>query len=183
MVVLLLALLSACSDPPPESGPVAQSPVARDGAVTPIVEVDASVPPETDLLVTEGVVGSIASSASGHRHAWSRKVEGAMSTELVVEEAGEEHIVVSEGNPDRPALSPDGQWLAYVSAESGWASVYVLAFDGGEPLQVSNVGLQPHKGEGMPPGWTAPPMDESLAFDGDALVWDSPEGTHKMVWR
>ena len=40
-----------------------------------------------------------------------------------------------------PALSPDGRWLAYASAESGTAQVYVRAFpDTGGKWQISNSG-------------------------------------------
>jgi len=46
-----------------------------------------------------------------------------------------------------PAISPDGEWLAYVSNESGQAEIYVQPFPaGGERHQVSTAG-------GMKPVW------------------------------
>jgi serine/threonine-protein kinase len=46
------------------------------------------------------------------------------------------------------AISPDGQWLAYGSVESGWSEIYVQPFpDGGERHQVSTAG-------GMTPVWS-----------------------------
>jgi len=37
-------------------------------------------------------------------------------------------IVVDMGNPLQPALSPDGRWIAYMSAETGVSEIYVRPF-------------------------------------------------------
>jgi dipeptidyl aminopeptidase/acylaminoacyl peptidase len=62
----------------------------------------------------------------------------------------------------RPSLSPDGRWLAYLSAESGRAEVYVRPFplvDSGT-WQLSTGGVA-----GKTPRWT--PSGRTLVF-GDA---------------
>jgi Tol biopolymer transport system component len=64
-----------------------------------------------------------------------------------------------------PAISPDGEWLAYVSWESGQAEIYVQPFPaGGERHQVSTAG-------GMKPVWS--PDGRSIyyrAFEGGQWV-------------
>jgi Tol biopolymer transport system component len=56
-------------------------------------------------------------------------------------------VLQSPANEDMPALSPDGNWLAYQSDESGRFDVYVTAFPGGgAQLQVST-------GGGEKPAW------------------------------
>lgn len=58
-------------------------------------------------------------------------------------------------------FSPDGRWVAYQSAETGRAEVYVQAFPGpGRKMQVSN-------GGGGPPSWRR---------DGRELTFNSPAG-------
>ena len=55
----------------------------------------------------------------------------------------------SEFDERRPVLSPDGEWLAYSSAESGRPEVFVTEFPGpGEKIPISN-------GGGYEPKWRA----------------------------
>ena len=52
-------------------------------------------------------------------------------------------IVATPANERSPSLSPDGQWLAYVSNESGRDEIYVQPYPGpGERVTVSTVGGQ-----------------------------------------
>src|SRR5947208_15693310 len=44
------------------------------------------------------------------------------------------------GESSRPALSPDGQWLAFTGNEEGSAEVYVMAAAGGQPKRVTFYG-------------------------------------------
>jgi len=54
----------------------------------------------------------------------------------------------SSSDERHPSISPDGQWLAYVSNESGKFQVYVQTFPNrGGKWQISNDG-------GMYPGWS-----------------------------
>jgi serine/threonine protein kinase/Tol biopolymer transport system component len=60
-------------------------------------------------------------------------------------------LVGTEFYESDPAVSPDGEWLAYVSAESGSVEVYVQAFDGsGRRVRVSvDTGFEPRwRGDG-----------------------------------
>jgi serine/threonine-protein kinase len=53
------------------------------------------------------------------------------------------------GTQIRPAISPDGRWLAYESSESGREEIYVRPFpDAGPPVQVTAAG-------GLDPRWMA----------------------------
>ena len=89
---------------------------------------------------------------------------------------------MEDGCPDRPALSPDGRRVAYVSGVTGVASVFVVSFDGGDPLQLTNVGLEnaPITIGRAPHGFVAPPHAGPPWFDGDILVWESPDGRHEV---
>lgn len=58
-------------------------------------------------------------------------------------------FLASRFNLTHPDLSPDGQWMAYVSNESGTQEVYVQAYPGpGEKVRISTAG-------GTEPIWTA----------------------------
>jgi Tol biopolymer transport system component len=55
----------------------------------------------------------------------------------------------SRFNLTHPEFSPDGQWMAYESTESGAAEVYVQPYPGpGEKIRISTAG-------GIEPAWTA----------------------------
>jgi serine/threonine protein kinase len=71
--------------------------------------------------------------------------------------------VMSSEIPRQPRLSRDGQWLAYVSEETGTAEVYVQRFPGpGGRYQISS-------GGGVEPVW-APPGNEVFYRGGAALI-------------
>src|SRR4030095_10002353 len=70
-------------------------------------------------------------------------------------------LIDDEFSPYAPHLSPDGQWLAYNSFESGPADVFVRRFlTDGPKKQISHDG-------GVHPRWT---------HDGKELVYWSPPG-------
>ena len=72
-----------------------------------------------------------------------------------------EPLLESEANEVVPAISPDGQWLAYMSDETGRLEVYVQRFpDLGERQQISTEG-------GMNPIWSP---------DGQALYYLGTRG-------
>lgn len=147
---------------------------------------DASQAPETDRAHAVGRQGPQAVSERGDRAAWSWKEPEAPSTELRVATRGPygwsaPQVLVAQGNPDRVAMDPTGEVVAYVSGATGLASVYIVPFQGGESVQLTNVDLRP--GAGRPPGFVPPPHDHSLRFDGPWLRWDSPEGPQQVRWR
>lgn len=126
----------------------------------------------TDHLAP-GPVGEVARAAD--LLVYARRDAGARSTVLVRVHGGAESVLLDDGgNPDRPAVSPDGRTVGYVSAASGLASVWVLDVTTGRRDQLTNLGLVP--GNGRPAGWVPPPHDAPPRFEGRTLRWDTPEG-------
>lgn len=171
----------------PEPAPTA-APSGGPDWLTPDLEVQASeLPPEVDVAGQDGVIGAPAWSADGRRLVAARRVGGAFSTQLVVAEwrdgAWVEQVLVADGMPDRPALSPDGATVAWFASAGGFPALFVGSFDGSTRVQLTNKDLRRDKIIGPPPGFVPPPYDDSLAFDGDRLVWDSPDGPQSVPWR
>jgi hypothetical protein len=128
--------------------------------------------PETDRLAP-GPVGAPA--RSGNREVVALREAGARSTVLVIRDGDVEvRRIDDDGNPDRPSLSPDGDTLAWVSAASGLASVWVEHLPSGRRAQLTNVGLRP--GRGRPEGWVAPPFDSPPTLAGRSVRWNTPQG-------
>jgi hypothetical protein len=93
---------------------------------------------------------------------------------------GPRQLVTDVGRPDRPALSLDGQRVAYVSGATGVSSVYIVPFDGGTPRQLTNASLT--RQPGMPPdGFVPPPHRGPPVFLADTLVWDAPDGPQSVA--
>jgi Tol biopolymer transport system component len=68
-------------------------------------------------------------------------------------------------NERMPALSPDGQWLAYASDESGTFQVYVRTFpDGRRKYQISNR-------DGFHPVWSSNRRELFFLQDGSSRLW------------
>jgi len=80
-------------------------------------------------------------------------------------------LVQTKGNDSFPAVSPDGQWLAYTSDESGPAEVLVQPYGGGARVTVSTHG-------GIASRWTR---------DGKTLIYSKvivePKSTHMEMWE
>jgi len=136
--------------------------------------------------VADEVIGVPAIDADGSRFAYSRRADGAGLSSIEAWErradGGWNGPRVLDDHADRPALSPDGQRVAYVSGRTGIASIWVVPFDGGDAIQLTNVGLEHRHIPGHPPaGFVAPPHGGPPSFDGDALVWEAPDGSHQVV--
>ncbi len=129
-----------------------------------------------------GVVGGV--SRVGGVAVWAERPVGRLSTVVVVDRGDGARVLVDDGGmPDRPALSADGRRVAYVSAVTGLASLWVVGVDGAGPRQLTNAGIERDKSLGRPDGWVPPPMDRSLAWEGDALTWTAPDGAHRLETR
>ena len=78
---------------------------------------------------------------------------------------GKPSVFVNDRNRQwDPAFSPDGRWLAYASAESGRAEIYVRAFPGpGGKWQVSTAG-------GTLPSWSRTRSELLYGMDGQIMV-------------
>lgn len=89
--------------------------------------------------------------------------EAAPSTSIVALVDGESRRIVGPGNIWGGRLSPDGQWLAYYTLESGRFEVYVTRFpEAGTRWQISQDG-------GRDPSW-APEGTEVYYRSGDRLM-------------
>jgi len=137
--------------------------------------------PATDFAGEPGVVGAVAADSKGAREAYAQRTVGT-DTEIVVRDDGTERVLVSGGTPDRPVLSADGSQVAFVWGVTGFASIWIVPFTGGDPVQLTNVDLVPTPGH-RPAGFVPVPHGDSLHFDGDWLRWTSPEGEHQERWR
>ncbi len=143
------------------------------------------------------VVGLPAISDDLQRVAYTRQSgDLGLSSIEVVEARGnrawsEPRILADEG--DRPALAPDGERLAFVSGRTGIASLWILPFEGGQAVQLTNRDLRSpavseapldgpvHPPGQAPPGFVPPPHQGPPRFEGDRLVWDGPDGPHEVA--
>ena len=202
-----LVLLAACAPQPEREAPVelpvdAGAPPRERGTWelqgATLVLADGTLVLETPgarQTLAHDVVGPPAVSADGDRVAYARQVgQAALSSIAVIDGRGvdgswsEPRTLV--GHADRPALSPDGGQVAFVSGSSGIASVWLVPFEGGEPVQLTNRDLRspavspdaldgPVHPPGQPPaGFVPPPHTGPPRFEGDRLVWDAPDGAH-----
>lgn len=204
----MVVFVAACSSPPTADVRAADRPSA-DGAASargphteqaeasPDQVVDATMPsdlippPEGDRVNLGGVLGAERLDADGLRKVFVRRAAQGPLTELVVAEwdgaAWTESVrIAGPPAPDRPAISPDGETIAFVSGVTGVASVWVTPFEGGvDPTQLTNVGLHLVKRDPAhpPAGFVPPPIDGSLTFDGDELSWTTPDGVVRVAWR
>jgi Tol biopolymer transport system component len=80
-------------------------------------------------------------------------------------------VLQSESNESSGALSPDGQWLAYYSDESGRYEIYVQRFPGGDKRRISTEG-------GTWPYWRGDGKELYYhAFDGKVMATPVTGGT------
>ena len=85
------------------------------------------------------------------------------------------------GRPGRLALGPGA--VAWVASPAGLPQVFVAPVRGAAPPRpLTNQGLQRVPGR-APDGFVAPPLRNSLRFDGDVLRWDTAEGPRSVGWR
>jgi serine/threonine-protein kinase len=82
-----------------------------------------------------------------------------------------EAIAGTSENPALPDVSPDGRSIAYVAVDAPSQSLVIkrVPIAGGTALKVHDAGERT-----TPGGWT--PLDASLAWSGDQILWTSPSG-------
>jgi hypothetical protein len=91
------------------------------------------------------------------------------------------------GAEDAEARSPDGRWVAFVAGATGIASVWAVEISEagpvGEPVQLTNVGLESvFRRPGEPPAGFVPPPDRaSLRWKDDrTIVWTAAGVEHTV---
>ena len=136
---------------------------------------------ERDTLTgRDEVVGQV--SRVGDREVWTERVGHGPFTRILARQGDQTRVLVQRGAADRAVLSPDGSWVAFVYAPAGIASVGVVPFSGGEPVQLTNVGLERRKhAPGQPPeGFIPVPVDDSLVFVDEA---PGPASSLRLEWE
>lgn len=78
-----------------------------------------------------------------------------------------EQLLNSEFNEGEPAISPDGQWLAYVSNRSGSAEIYVRPFS-----KLNEAEIQVSVGGGYQPRWTSDGRELAYRGPSDLMIVD-----------
>jgi hypothetical protein len=136
--------------------------------------------------IATDVIGVPAIDGAGTRFVYCRQADGhglsSIEAWARTEVGGWDGPHVLDDHADRPALSPDGERVAYVSGRTGIASIWLVPFAGGEAIQLTNAGLENNRVPGQPPaGFIAPPHEGPPRFDGDALIWDASDGHHRVV--
>ncbi len=202
--LLLFLILSGCAGEPAAPSQPASQAVAAERSAIPDREgvrevalgctlawagerMELACPDATPVVIPH-LVGVPAASADGSRVAWSHAPDDGDRTRIEVvardgDRWGEPRVLVEgEGRPDRVALDAAGERVAYVAAADGIAALWVVPFAGGEPVQLTNVGLASAPREpGQPPeGFVPVPHRGPPVFDGDRLTWTSPEGEHAV---
>lgn len=125
----------------------------------------------------------VSMSRDAGRFVFVDRMDGDPRTRLVGCGAGAAcRVLVEVGHPDRATIAPDGSSVAYVASLDGMPAVWVVPFDGGAPRPLTNEGLVRVPGE-APQGFVPPPVEASIAFDADELVWFSSAGEHRVAWR
>ena len=139
-------------------------------------------------VATDHLLGVPSVSGDGTRVAWSRRPDDGDTARIeVVEVVGGRWsqarvLVEGPGRPDRVALDPAGTRVAYVGDDGGIAALFVAPFAGGEPVQLTNLGLGvlPREPGQPPPGFVPVPHRAPPVFDGDTLRWEAEDGPHAV---
>ena len=92
-------------------------------------------------------------------------------------------LAAGRGDPDRPAVSPEGDWVVFVWAPTGLTSLWCVSFEGGPPVQLTNRGVRVGTGRPgqPPPGFVPVPHQGPAWVDGDLVRWRSRAGEHTAV--
>jgi len=141
--------------------------------------------PSGATKVAEGVIGLPALSADGARFAFAREKTGEFGTEILAVARVDgvwstPRALARDGTPDLVAISEDGRDVAYVAGADGIAAVWIVPFEGGAPVQLTNVGLH-REGKGPPAGFVPIPYRVPPRFAEGKLVWTARDGEHEAV--
>jgi TolB protein len=97
-----------------------------------------------ERVLAEGVKGELSAAPNGGLLFTADDETGAGDTAVVLaDRAGELHVLADslEAADDRSSVSPDGQTVVFVSGRTGIASLFRTSLEGGDAVQLTNVGL------------------------------------------
>ncbi|WP_197528686.1 TolB family protein [Aeoliella mucimassa] len=100
-----------------------------------------------------------ASGKTGDYDIWTCDLESGTMTQLTF----------GTGWNDKPNFSPDGQWVVYVSDQTGNRELFKVPTTGGDPIQLTNLGNR----------WADSP---SFSPDGKAIAYVSNETGNNELW-
>jgi hypothetical protein len=118
-------------------------------------------------------------SAAGGGAVWSAR-DGDRVVLRWLSPSGQVVDLTDRGDPDRAALDAQGQRVAWIASEGGLPCFFARRLPAGPVVALANVGLSPRPG-GPPAGFLPPPHLAPLRWEGDDLVWESPQGTHRLA--
>lgn len=188
-MVLLLALLASCAfDAPARTEEVpdgvmdmvpGRRTVAPDGVTEAVVaeggELRIRVGRNTSETLDEGVDARVAFSPDsrvlvyarlddeGETNLWRARRDGSRF-------ASTEQLTFGRGSEDRPAFSPDGQRVAFVSGKGGIAAWWSVDA-GGNVTQLTNIDLPAHAPGSPPDGFLPVPDGVEYSWDAEGLRW------------
>lgn len=89
--------------------------------------------------------------------------------------------LITDGRFDdcRPECHPSGDWILFVSGgRSGLASFWKVPIDGGQPVQITNVGLSVVDENFVP----TPYQKTAWSADGQWFIYDFKKGNLQQIW-
>ena len=81
--------------------------------------------------------------------------------------------------PSQPALSADGERVAFVDGRTGLTSLWLQGFDGSAVRQLTNVDVRRVVGR-APEGFVPSPDAGDLSWSGDTLTWTAEGRRHTL---
>lgn len=92
-------------------------------------------------------------------------------------------LLWESGQPDRPALSPDGERVVFVAGNRGVAGLWVIGFDGTGAAALTNdeLDLRNRVPGQAPSGFVPVPHRGPPEVLGDRVRWEAPDGRHEVV--
>ena len=128
-----------------------------------------------DALIFQNVAGSPATAADRMVFSYAPVARPeTVLTGVTCDQGLQVVTIISSGNPDRPALSQDGELVAYFSGQTGMSALYLAPFTAdAASTQLNNFSRD---------GFTPPPHRGPPTFDDSsmAVTWRSPRGAERL---